>query len=335
MRNVRNVTAHDTHRFLLASALGLSTLVGCGRGDTKFGNVGGGSDPGYVEGSLVVEGRPRIWHLRIPTASREGRPLALVIALHGGGGVGAKMNQLTGLDAIAEREGFFLVYPEGVDRSWNDGRADAQSVAAREEIGDVAFLSALIDELARTYLVDKDRVFATGISNGAMMSCRLACELADKIAAVALVAGAMPRSIAPSCAPSRPVSILMMFGTEDPIVPFGGGEVKIRNSRARGMVISAPATVDAWVRLDGCVGAPEEHLLADSQKADGSTVTVHTWSHCNQGSGVDFYEIKGGGHTWPGGWQYLSEAWIGTTNRDIDAREVIWRFFSTHPKTRT
>jgi polyhydroxybutyrate depolymerase len=316
----------------VASAVFLS---GCNQhADTKFGNERGASEPGYVERSLVVAGRPRTWHLKIPTASREGRPLPLLVALHGGGGTGAKLNQLTGFDELAEKEGVFLAYPEGIDKGWNDGRADMQTTAAREEVPDVEFLSAVIDDAERTYLVDKERVFAAGISNGAMMSNRLACELSDKIAGVALVAGAMPRSIQPTCAPSRPVSVLVMFGTEDPLVPYAGGEVKIRGLRARGMVIGAEATVAEWVRHDGCEGAPAEAELPDTNPTDGSTVYVETWDRCKEGTGVAFFKIRGGGHTWPGGWQYLNERWIGTTNRDIDARSVIWRFFETHPRKR-
>ena len=291
------------------------------------------SEPVYVERSIVLGDRTRAWHVKVPTAAREGRPLPIVVALHGGGGTGARLHRLTGLDATAEKYGFFLVYPEGVDKHWNDGRADMHETAHREEVPDVAFVAAILDEMERTYLVDKERVFATGISNGAMMSARLACELSDRIAGVALVAGAMPRSIQPTCAPTRPVSVMLMSGTADPIVPFSGGEVKIGNLAARGMVISAEATVSEWVRHDGCALAAEERAVPDASPNDGSTIRVQSWTRCTQGVAVELWRIEGGGHTWPGGWQYLNETFIGSTNRDIDAREEIWRFFAAHSRT--
>lgn len=242
------------------------------------------------------------------------------------------MHRLTGLDATAEKYGFFLVYPEGVEKSWNDGRADMRSVAAREEVADVDFLRAVLDETRSTYLVDGTRVYVTGMSNGAMMSSRVACELADRVAAVALVAGTMPRSIQPECAPARPVSVMLLHGTEDPIVPYAGGEVKLRGFAARGMVVSADATASEWARLDGCEAGATERAVPDTNPSDGSTIRVQAWSRCREGAAVELWKIQGGGHTWPGGWQYMNEKFIGTTNRDIDAREEIWRFFAAHSR---
>jgi polyhydroxybutyrate depolymerase len=281
----------------------------------------------------VVGGRARAWHVKVPTAAREGHALPLVVALHGGGGTGQRMHQLTGFDATAEKYGFFLVYPEGIEKNWNDGRADMRSTAAREEVPDVDFVRTILNEMRTTYLVDDARVYVTGMSNGAMMSSRIACELADRVAAVALVAGTMPRSIQPQCAPQRPVSVMVVHGTEDPIVPYQGGEVKLRGFGARGMVISANATASEWARLDGCEPGATERAIADTDTMDGSTIRVQAWSRCKEGTGVELWTVQGGGHTWPGGWQYLNEKIIGTTNRDIDGREEIWRFFAAHPRS--
>ena len=332
---------HPDHAYVRAVTGNRKWIIGCAcaftlscnrHADTKFANEGGTSEPSYVERSIVQGAWTRSWHLKIPNAAREGRALPLLIALHGGGGTGDKMNALTGLDATAEREGFFLVYPEGVDKNWNDGRADVHSTAHREEVPDVAFVSAMIDELERTYRVDPARVYVTGISNGAMMSCRLACELSQKIAGVAMVAGSMPRSIQPGCTPARPVSVMILSGTEDPLVPYEGGEVRFRNFRARGMVLGVEATIAEWVKHDRCEGAPEEEQLPDVNPGDGSVVRVRRWTHCAEGTSVELWKIQGGGHTWPGGWQYMGERFIGTTNRDIDGREVIWKFLAGHAR---
>ena len=286
----------------------------------------------YVERSAVVGGLGRTWHVKVPAAAREGRPLPVVVALHGGGGTGARMHQLTGLDATAEKYGFFLVYPEGVDKNWNDGRVDVHTTAHRDEVPDVDFVRTILDDLKRTYLVDEARVYATGMSNGAMMSTRLACELGDRFAAIALVAGAMPRSVQPECAPKRPVSVMLIAGTEDPIVPFAGGEIKFRGFSSRGMVIGAEATLSEWARLDGCEPGTTERTIPDADPNDGSTIRVQTWPRCKEGTALELWRVQGGGHTWPGGWQYLNEKFIGTTNRDVDAREEIWKFFAAHPR---
>jgi polyhydroxybutyrate depolymerase len=323
------VTAH--RKWIIGVPLAL--LLGCNRrAETKFGNEEGTSAPTYVERSLVQGAWTRAWHVKIPRAAREGRALPLVVALHGGGGSGDTMNALSGLDVTAEREGFFVAYPDGVDKHWNDGRLDVHSTAHSEDVPDVAFLSEMIDDLEKAYRIDPARVFAAGISNGAMMSCRLACELSDKIAGVAMVAGSMPRSIQPSCAPRRPVSVMILHGTDDPLVPYGGGEVHARNLRARGMVLGVQATISEWLKHDRCEGAPEEEQLPDRNGEDGSVVRVQKWRRCAEGTSVELWTIQGGGHTWPGGWQYMNERFIGTTNRDIEGREVIWRFFAAHPR---
>jgi polyhydroxybutyrate depolymerase len=243
--------------------------------------------------------------------------LPLVIALHGGRGNGRQMEKFSKLDEIAAREGFVVVYPDGVGHQWNDGRAEISTGQ-----NDVAFISALIDEMIAKHHIDPKRVYVTGISNGGMMSYRLACDLADRIVAIAPVAGNIPAI--PPCNPSRAVSVLAINGTMDPLVPYDGGQVL----KTRGAVLGAPVSVARFAAADGC-SAPVTTDEADVDASDGST-TRRTAYACPGKLGVELLSIIGGGHTWPGGSQYLPKAFIGTVSRDFDASERIWKFFVDH-----
>ena len=166
---------------------------------------------GTTAHSITVAGRERTYALHLPRAVATGTALPLVLVFHGGGGEGKQMPALTGMNAIADREGFVAAYPDGIDRNWNDGRYSQAITTQRFNLDDVGFVAALIDELAATLPIDRSRVFATGISNGGMFSQRLGCELADKVAAIAPVAGSLPELLAPNCAPIPPAA-----GPDDP-----------------------------------------------------------------------------------------------------------------------
>ncbi|HEX9976401.1 MAG TPA: PHB depolymerase family esterase, partial [Dehalococcoidales bacterium] len=154
-------------------------------------------------GSIQSSGLERTFLVHVPPTSSTTRPMPLLIALHGGGGTGQGMVTLTqgSLNSLADKEGFIVVYPDGIENQWNDGREGDFTMVNREEIDDVGFISTLIDHLSQKHKIDNQRIYATGISNGAMMSYRLACELSNKIAAVAPVCGAMPLDSASRCSP--------------------------------------------------------------------------------------------------------------------------------------
>jgi len=276
---------------------------------------------GVTGQTLEVGGRTRSYILHVP-AHTSGR-VPLVIALHGGGSRAAGAQRLTKLDQIADREGFIVVYPESADGHWNDGRIDPSIPA---DVDDVAFIRTLIDTLAAEYPIDTARVFATGISNGGMMAYRLACELSDKIAAIAPVAGAVAGDLAPRCQPARPVSVIAMNGTADPLVPWEGGQV--HGVRDRGAVLGARASVALFAQVARC-GAPVTAWEPDRDRLDGTRVQDVTYGGCDRAA-VELVNIDGGGHTWPGGAQYLPVAWIGRASREFSASERIWRFFAEH-----
>jgi len=276
-------------------------------------------------------GRVRRYLLHVPPAAKDLQPLPLLVLLHGGGGTGDRIDDLTGMIAIADREGFLVALPDGVDKNWNDGRDDVRSTAHRENVDDVGFIRAMIDDVAAKTPVETRRVYAAGISNGAIMSSRLACEASDRIAAVGLVVGTAPEGFEETCRPVRPVPVIAFLGTDDPLVPYEGGPISaVLSLIDRGRVVSAEALKQFWARHNGCAEPAAVAELPDITTADNSRVVREAFGGCSEGADVVFYRIDGGGHTWPGGKQYLSPWLVGTTNRDVSASELIWRFFAAH-----
>ena len=278
--------------------------------------------------TIWVGGLQRSYLLYVPGSVPRGRSAGLVVVLHGGGGNGRQIERHTGFSALADRRGFIAVYPDAVDRNWNDGRAAPAIAAQQQNVDDVGFLSALITGLTREFAVDPRRVYVTGASNGAFMSQRLAAELSDRIAAIAPVIGGMAPQVRDGFAPTVPVSVLLINGTDDSLVPYHGGAV----ARTRGETISVAEIVRLWATHNRCPEGPETVLLADAGPHDGTRVHRTTYARCANRTAVTLYTIEGGGHTWPGAVQYLPRAVIGRTSRDIEATPLIWQFFAGHPR---
>lgn len=272
------------------------------------------------------KGLKRSYHLYVPARYDPKNHTPLVLALHGGGGTGKRMDKFTGLNTLGDHHGFIAIYPNAVEKHWNDGRGLMDYRSQRENIDDVGFISALIDTIASRYTVDRKRIYVTGASNGAMMSFRLACELTDKITAIAPVIGSLGENISKTCAPSRPIPVIIIGGTGDPLVPWNGGHVHLFR-RKLGEVLSFADTTRFWVAHNGCSPIPAISWLPDVDPEDGTRIRKKVYSQCNRGVKVVLYEILGGGHTWPGGPQYLPEWIIGINSMDMNAGEVIWEFF--------
>ncbi len=281
--------------------------------------------------SIIFAGLERTYRLHLPLSYDKDKLIPLLIVLHGGGGTGERMEKLTqgGFNRLSDQEGFLVVYPDGIEKNWNDGRENVKYRAHREKIDDVGFISSLIEHLAVEHPVDKKRVYVTGISNGAMMSFRLACELAKKIAAVAPVAGAMPENLPSRCSPSRQIPVLMISNTNDRLVPWEGGDIRF-GRKTFGRALSVPETVKYWVTHNQCSSSPTISMEPDRDPNDGTRVRKELYNQCRKSSEVVLFCIKGGGHTWPGGHQYLPQWIVGKTSRDIDANGVIWDFFKNH-----
>lgn len=287
-----------------------------------------GQKPGKYQQSIEFEGRMRSYLLYLPPAVSQQSALPLLLAFHGGGGQGQSMQGLTGFNALASQKGFIVVYPDAVDKNWNDGRGSPFLASQREGINDTGFVSALIDHLSHNLNIDAKRIYAIGMSNGGIFSQMAGCELAGKIAAIAPVAGSMATKLAPSCNPARPIPVMMIMGTDDPLVPWQGGAVV---ADKRGTVLSVADTIKKWVTFDGCDSAPAVTREPDKDPQDGTQVRREAYSGCKNSTEVILYAVEGGGHAWPGGPQYAPQALIGKTNRDINASQLIWDFFSRHP----
>jgi len=184
---------------------------------------------------------------------------------------------------------------------------------------DIGFFNQMLDELGTKFSVDTARIYATGLSEGGFMSLRLGCALSDRIAAVAAVGAAMPKTMV--CVPSRPVAVVMIDGTSDPVVPHGGGT----EHNMQLPVLSAEDSAKQWAKIDRCEEKPAQSKLPPAAKG-GMETKVDTYKTCQQNAEVVLYSIKGAGNTWPDGEQYEAESAIGKTSQDMNANEVMWNF---------
>lgn len=280
---------------------------------------------GLVESSLEWDGLRRTYAVYSPEGLSG--PMPAVFALHGGRGGGKQLRQHTSrrFEALADEKGFLVVYPDGLDQHWNDGRGQPGAAS----VDDVGFLGAVADELLRAGALDPDRLYAVGISNGGFMAHALACRDAGRWAAVSAVAASMGEALSPACRPSRPVSVMMVNGTEDRLVPWDGRDVRFL-WRKLGRKLTVPETVSRWAELDGCSGGPERAELPDAAE-DGTRWSLEALRSCREGAEVLLYKVAGGGHTWPNGTAYLKRV-VGRTSRDVDYERLAVDFFLRHPK---
>ena len=268
------------------------------------------------------DGRLRTAELVVPAAA-EG-PLATLFVLHGGRGGGARVRALTGLDRLARETGFVAVFPSAIGGNWDDGRA-APAIRARhggQAIDDVGYLAALARRLIARGTTDPARLFVMGLSNGGMMTLRLACESADLFRAFVAVIASLPAALAARCRPARPVPVMLMNGTADRLVPWAGGRVAPMWPADRGQVLSTPATLAFWRRVDRCGDTATEQ---DRGAVGGAVrLTVTAWRDCAPGAAVVLYRFAGMGHRWPGPGANRA----GATAQDFAAGEAILRFLA-------
>lgn len=289
-----------------------------------------------LKSEITLNGLRRTWKLFVPELSNNMK-VPLVIILHGRGGNGESMILLTrkGFNRLAVRDGFLVAYPDGIELNWNDGRKDEQSHdrAHSENIDDVGFISEMIEKLKKDYNIDPSKVYVTGISNGAIMCYRLACELSEKIAAIAPVDGNFPAMLLPQCSPLNPVSVLAINNTDDPLVPFDGGDIQGKFEKAKlGKVLSVHDSIAFWVKKNRCSTVPVLSDLPVTDPENDTRVIIKTYKNELNGDEVILYTVNGGGHTWPGGLQYMPSRVIGKTCMDFDANDVIWSFFKRHSR---
>jgi len=271
--------------------------------------------------NLTVDGNARSFIVYLPTGYNNAGKMPLIFAIHGGSGTPEGMINIANFKPISDREKVVLIYPAGIQNNWNDGRPTTPNQLG---INDVSFFNQMCDYAIANLSVDGTKIYATGISNGGFMSSRLGCELSNRIAAIAVDAATIEATtIASSCNPGRPVPAIYIHGTTDPLVPFTGGTV---SPGAGGTAISHFQAIDKWITINGCNTTPTITDLPDIAN-DGTTIKQRVYSNSTNGSEVVSYVVTNGGHTWPQGYQYANEAFIGKTSQDMNACEVIWSFF--------
>lgn len=276
--------------------------------------------------ALVHNDTNRSYRLYVPASVRANEaPAPLVLVLHGAG-PGFDVMDITRIAPVADSEGFAVAFPNAVGDLWNDGALRALGPNGSRDVG---FLRRVVEDIeAKGLKLDRKRIYAIGLSNGGMMSLRLACEAADLFAGVGAVAASMPSALAADCRPSAPVSVIVVNGTDDPIVPYRGGAVRV-GIVGFGEVLSTDETIAFWARLNGC-GPPAAPVALAKRGRHGDSRAVQIDHNCPS-AGVRLVRIEGGGHTWPGGMQFLPALLIGRVNRDIDAGHAAWAFFKGAP----
>ncbi|UYZ61589.1 extracellular catalytic domain type 1 short-chain-length polyhydroxyalkanoate depolymerase [Hymenobacter weizhouensis] len=272
-----------------------------------------------VQGTIRHGGVAREYRLYVPRAYTGSRAVPLLFNLHGYGSSNQEQELYGDFRPIADTANFLVVHPNGTrdalgNRHWNVFLAPGSGGP-----DDVSFLSALLDSLRLRYQIDPDRVYSTGMSNGGFMSYELACQLSNRVAAIASVTGSMVQSRLAACAPPRPVPVLHIHGTADATVPYTGNA----------LFVPVPDLLVAWARRNGASLTPTITQVPNSNTTDGSTAERQVFGGGRNGSVVEHYRIIGGGHTWPD-----APVAIGVTNRDINASREIWRFLRPYRLSR-
>ena len=267
-----------------------------------------------INASITHDGIQRDYIVYIPELYDGSSVVPLVLNFHGFGSNATQQMFYGDFRDIADTEGFLLVHPEGTrffgNQFWNVGFPGLSST-----IDDVGFTEALIDELATLYTIDLDRVYATGMSNGGFMSFLLACQLSEKIAAVASVTGSMTQDTFNDCNAQLPIPVLQIHGTEDDVVLYNENNLSL----------PIPDVISYWVDHNNCETTPTTTTLPDVDVSDGSTIEYSVYEDGDNGITTEHMKVIGGGHTWPG--SVLNSA---GTNQDIDASMEIWLFFSRY-----
>ncbi|CAA9366427.1 MAG: Poly(3-hydroxyalkanoate) depolymerase [uncultured Gemmatimonadetes bacterium] len=272
--------------------------------------------------SLVHDGEKRRYIVYTPSSypSDSTRRYPVVLNFHGGGMTMAEQMLYTGMNQVADAEGFIVVYPQGVQQDWNVGFGTSYG----EGTDDVGFIEAVLDQLQREYRVDRGRIYATGLSRGGFFCQRLAAELSHRIAAVASVGGPLPVPVVERQAPRGalfPVGVMLVHGTADLVVAYGGKP---------GAYLSAPDSYQYWARRNGVFDAGAAAPRIDAELADGTSATLR---QARRGPvSVALVTIEDGGHTWAGADPFNVGLSIGRTPQDLDVNAVIWQFLARHSR---
>lgn len=266
-----------------------------------------------VVDSIFTGGIYRTYRLYVPAIYNGSSARPLILNMHGYTSNATVQQAYSNFMPIADTANFLMVYPQGTTYNgqpfWNAGISSTL-------VDDISFLSNLIDSLSLQYNINANRIYATGMSNGGFMSHTLACELSNRIAAIASVTGSIfTTQFGGNCHPTRPVPVMQISGTADGTVPYVGNTT----------MQPIDSVVKYWVMYNNCNTSPSFSNVPNTNTTDGCTAEHYRYLNGNSGSSVELYKIIGGGHTWPG-----SPYTTGVTNRDMNASKEIWRFFNKY-----
>jgi polyhydroxybutyrate depolymerase len=283
---------------------------GAGGGGGTMATCTGKSAPAMANDTWTIMsgGLSRTVNVHVPSSYDPAKAMPLVLNFHGYSSNASQEDLLSQMSAKADAAGFIAIHPEGTNNSWNAGACCG--MAAQNNVDDIGFVKDILTTAADKLCVDAHRIFATGMSNGGFLSNRIGCELADRIAAIAPVAGVTG---VPTCTPSRPMPVIHFHGTADTLVPYTG-------NTSNGF-IAVPDDFAAWGTRDACTDTPSQtYAMGD--------VTCNSYLHCGGGAQVTLCTVQNGGHTWPGGTPIPS---LGYTTTNISATDAMWSFFQAHP----
>ena len=282
--------------------------------------------------NIRIMGTRRTYLVHVPPNYSAQKPLPLVVVIHGAFDTAAGMEKYSTFSDLADRESFIVMYPNGMGifglfQHWNAGHCCGK--AANDDVDDVGFIAAAIDDVRVRLQIDPGRIYMVGFSNGGMLAYRFAAERGDILAAVAPLAasiGGRPSEDAPQWRipdPVRPLSVISIHGMADDDIVYEGGVSRHRGGTRT--FWSVDESVDFWVRQNGC------HPGAAATELNQGHVRVHTWSACNDDTEVVLYLIEDWGHVWPGRY-FTTELEEADPLKDFDAAEIIWHFFKSHSR---
>lgn len=277
--------------------------------------------------TLMHEGRTRHYEVQLPADTVAG-PMPVILAIHGATGSLETYRKVANLEPLAHREGVLVVYPQGNRRGnillWNAGACCLPDLNPPDDVG---FILRVLDDVTQRFAIDPRRVYAVGMSNGAMMTYRLATEAPERFAAVATVAGPMALR---HFKPRAPISIMHIQSVDDPILPFGG---------RRFLPVPLPSglkTIQRWVQYAHCPSEPVTEIVRHAPPGEPRSwqATRKHWTPCDDGTEIVLWKLEGAGHVWPGGYQPPHLRTLAGEEYDvIDASREIWQFFKRHHRS--
>ncbi len=306
--------------------------------------------------TITVENVDRTFVVHLPTGYDPNAHYPVVVLLHGTNQQADDMERLTLFNQLADKDSIIAVYPDSLHGRWNFGPIEPvrnnnyprrrgpygrpgwggyprfpQGGGQREPQGerreaqradDIEFFNRMLDKLSTKFAVDSSRIYFVGLSEGGFMTMKVGCSLTDRVAAIGTVGAAFPKTMI--CVPTRPLPVIMINGTSDPVVKYDGGVGK----NGRVPTISVEDSAKEWAKLDRCAEKPGKSKLPEHAKG-GMETKVETYEGCQANVKVALYSVKGAGNTWPGGEQYEPENTVGKTSQDFNANELMWSFLVT------